>query len=113
LASFQDRVYTGLHDGRIIEVLADSFKTVTTLDLENLGYKQCGRLSNMGKCARPLGLRFDSRGTLYALDPFYGLWSVNVTTGQAEVIASKEYLNNALFLDDLVIIEKPNGHKGE
>ena len=33
------------------------------------------------RCGRPLGLRFDNRGYLNVIDPYYGIFRVNATTG--------------------------------
>ncbi|KAJ6216785.1 hypothetical protein RDWZM_007942 [Blomia tropicalis] len=103
-AEHNGRVFTGLCDGRIVEVMDDHLRTVVHLDPEQLGIEQCKRWSNFGRCGRPLGLKFGSSGTLYFVDPHSGLYSLNVDTKVLTLIADKTKLN-AKFLDDLVVIE--------
>jgi len=40
------------------------------------------------KCGRPLGLRFDKKGNLFVVDAYYGIFKVNVTTGEYENIVN-------------------------
>ncbi|KAI1289893.1 Adipocyte plasma membrane-associated protein [Halotydeus destructor] len=83
LAIKGDYLYTGLSDGRIVEI-----------DLENGDLRFVARLApntvddcydgiyyRVERCGRPLGMRFDNRGYLTVLDSFYGLWRMNATTG--------------------------------
>lgn len=105
------KVYASLGDGRIVQVLANRLITVTLLDPEQLGLEQCAKVHNAGRCGRPLGLKFDSKGMLYTADPYHGLYSVNVTTGESNLIVGiSESGLGARFLDDLALIEKDNGH---
>lgn len=32
-------------------------------------------------CGRPLGLRFDAKGSLYVSDAYFGIFKVNMSTG--------------------------------
>lgn len=44
--------------------------------------KPCKNAYEEKICGRPLGLTFDkSDGTLYAVDAYYGIFQVDVTTG--------------------------------
>lgn len=61
------------------------------------------------QCGRALGLRFDSKGTLYAVDPYNGVFAVNVQTGAIKLVVDTQKIG-AKFLDDMVILEKANGH---
>ena len=54
-------------------------------------------------------MRFDSQGTLYVVDPFNGVFTVNVSTGEIKLIIDAAKIG-ALFLDDLVLVEKERGH---
>lgn len=116
-AIWQGRVFTGLADGRIAEVLPSSLKTVAFIDPNNVGLEQCRKAwtAPSGNCSRPLGLRFDSKGSLYTVDPYHGIYKVDIATGKYELILDiqKHRLPDgtvAGFLDDLVLAEKGNGH---
>ena len=104
------KVYTSLADGRIVEVLEDRLRTVASIDPEKLGLEACQLPQNTVRCGRPLGLKFDSKGTLYTVDPYHGLYSIDVTTGKVKLIADVAKLG-ARFLDDLAVLEKTGDHK--
>src|SRR5699024_10827901 len=99
---------TGLADGRIVQILEDSLKTVAVIDPSGVGAAECARQAFKHTCGRPLGLRFDSRGTLYAIDPYNGLFSVDVNSGEIKLIVDAAKIG-ARFLDDFVLLEKANG----
>jgi len=40
------------------------------------------------KCGRPLGLKFDKKGNLYVMDAYYGIFKVNVATGEYKNIVN-------------------------
>lgn len=40
------------------------------------------------KCGRPLGLKFDKKGNLYVVDTYYGIFKVNVATGEYKNIVN-------------------------
>lgn len=40
------------------------------------------------KCGRPLGIEFDKSGILYVADAYYGIWKVNIATGQKQLLVS-------------------------
>lgn len=43
------------------------------------------------KCGRPLGLKFNDKGELFVADAYYGIFKVNVNTGQyVNIINSSE-----------------------
>lgn len=53
-------------------------------------------------------MRFDSKGTLYVADAYYGLHTVNVSSGKVNrILTSKKIIGDRKpkFLDDLVINE--------
>ncbi|KAH9396173.1 hypothetical protein TYRP_019925 [Tyrophagus putrescentiae] len=106
-ASFNGKYYTGLRDGRIVEVLPDRIETVAWLDPKKVGPEVCSKPYKF-QCGRALGLRFDSKGTLYAVDPHHGVFAVNVQTGAIKLVVDTKEIG-AKFLDDMVIIEKPGG----
>lgn len=101
---FVGKAYVSLADGRIVEVLEDRLRTVATIDPERLGLEACRLPQNTVRCGRPLGLKFDSKGTLYTVDPYHGLYSINVETGKVKLVVDVGKLG-ARFLDDLAILE--------
>lgn len=67
---------------------------------------------NQTLCSRPLGLRFDSKGILYVVEPFFGIYRIkNILTPKPEVelilsYAQTEAFNkSSKFFDDIVIDE--------
>ena len=61
------------------------------------------------KCSRPLGLDFDSTGSLIVADPFKGLLKINITTGEKELLARDESQDASVIpaFNNLVVL--PNG----
>lgn len=84
-------LYTGLADGRLIEVNLDNLKIrdvarFTAKDRKTgklPDQSNCvpGDVTNLLKCGRPLGMRFTSDGHMIIVDAIFGLFRVNVTTG--------------------------------
>lgn len=116
-AIWQGRIFTSLADGRIVEVLRTSLKTIAFIDPNNMGLEACQKpwIATLGNCSRPLGLRFDSKGNLYTVDPYHGIYKIDIATGKYDLIMDiqKHLLPDgtvAGFLDDLVLDEKSNGH---
>ncbi len=44
--------------------------------------QDCNRVTQEEKCGRPLGLAFDHAGYLLVADAFYGLYRLDVHTGE-------------------------------
>lgn len=114
-ATWNGNVYASLADGRIIQLLTDNYRTVTFLNPENRSQEECRKnfQSSMGHCARPLGLRFSSKGQLYAIDPYHGIFEINIDSGHYRLLVDidKHRLpdgESPKFLDDLVLIENPD-----
>ncbi|XP_054161640.1 adipocyte plasma membrane-associated protein-like [Oppia nitens] len=88
-AETDQHLYTGLADGRLVEIHKSSLKIrdVTTFGKS----KDCveNEYRKMTECGRPLGLRFSNDGSLYVIDAFAGLFRVNVTTDVKELIDFK------------------------
>ncbi|XP_035223070.1 adipocyte plasma membrane-associated protein-like isoform X3 [Stegodyphus dumicola] len=98
-------LYTGLEDGRIVKVKDDKVTTVA----------QTGRFCHMPYeerlCGRPLGLRKGKDGLLYVIDAYYGIFSMNFTTGALTRILPSNVLvegRNLNFPDDLDIDDEGN-----
>lgn len=106
LAVFRGEIYTGISDGRIIRIKGDKFETVA-----NIGLNGCSAegMWDQRRCGRPLGLRFDSRGTLYAVDAYFGLKKIDIKTGRVEEVFNNQKVPIAgrfsKFFDDFVIHE--------
>jgi len=86
MAEKNEFIYTGLADGRLVEIDKNSLKI---RDITRFGTKNdCipNVFWKLTECGRPLGLRFHKDQYLYVLDAFKGLFKVNSTTGQKELI---------------------------
>lgn len=62
-----------------------------------------------------MGLKFSSNGTLFAADPYHGIYHINITDGQHWLIMNitKHKLpanRMAKFLDDIAILEEDDGN---
>lgn len=106
-------VYASIADGRIIQLLSNHYRTITYLNPENLSQKECRKnyQSASGYCSRPLGIRFSTKGQLYAVDPYHGIFEINIENGHYQLVMniSEHRLSDGTipkFLDDLVLIEK-------
>ncbi|KAH9417720.1 hypothetical protein DERP_011431 [Dermatophagoides pteronyssinus] len=112
-ATWNGNVYASIADGRIIQLLSNHYRTVTYLNPENLSQKECRKnyQSASGYCSRPLGIRFSTKGQLYAVDPYHGIFEINIENGHYQLVMniSEHRLSDGTipkFLDDLVLIEK-------
>lgn len=103
-------------DGRIVEILEDSYRSVAFINPNNRQLEECRKPFFAARyCARPLGLKFSSNGTLFAIDPYHGIYHINITNGQYWLIMNikkhKLPANRvARFLDDLAILEEDDGN---
>ncbi|KAK7580269.1 hypothetical protein V9T40_000898, partial [Parthenolecanium corni] len=70
-------LYTGVQGGYVVKI---SGNTVTPF--LKFG-KSCAGFHEPQICGRPLGLRMDSKENLYVADAYYGIFKVNVTTGES------------------------------
>ncbi|KAG8184349.1 hypothetical protein JTE90_006752 [Oedothorax gibbosus] len=98
-------LYTGVEDGRIVKVKDGKITTVAQTG------RSCVMPYEERVCGRPLGLRIGKDGFLYIIDAFYGIFTMNFTTGSLNRILS----NNAVidgqqmkFPDDLDIDDEGN-----
>lgn len=82
----EGRIYGGLHDGRIVRILADGTQeTFATIE-----------------GGRPLGLHFDRAGNLIVADAWKGVLSID-PQGRIEVLSTEEGGVPFAFADDLDI----------
>jgi adipocyte plasma membrane-associated protein len=75
-ASYNGQLYTGVHGGYILRIEENRVVPIVKFG------EKCDGIWQEHKCGRPLGLQFDKEGNLYALDAFYGVFKVNVATGE-------------------------------
>ncbi|CAL1547475.1 unnamed protein product [Lymnaea stagnalis] len=95
---YKGHVYTGLSDGRVVDISDCGVKTVVTM--------ASPKCTGEAQCGRPLGLRMDSRGRLIIADSAKGIFRVNVTTGQMETLYSSDVPINGKrckFINDVVV----------
>ncbi|CAG2178492.1 unnamed protein product, partial [Oppiella nova] len=104
LAIKDNFIYTGLADGRLVEI---NKKTLKTRDISRFGTKLLCKTEDIADCGRVLGVRFHNDGHLYVIDYVNGLFRVNVTTGVKELI---DFKNPEIkgFYDDLEFDPKLN-----
>ncbi|XP_011504709.1 PREDICTED: adipocyte plasma membrane-associated protein-like [Ceratosolen solmsi marchali] len=79
-ASYNGELYTGIHGGFIVKVTDNKIIPIVKFG------KDCDGLWQESKCGRPLGLKFDDKGVLYACDAYYGIFKVDVKTGKYKEI---------------------------
>nr|CAD7407835.1 unnamed protein product [Timema poppensis] len=82
-------LYSGLHGGYIVKIVANKVIPVT-----KFGSSQCLGFWDEAKCGRPLGLKSGKDGYLYVADAYYGLYKVNTTTGASTLLVSKNVAIN-------------------
>ncbi|GBM24957.1 Adipocyte plasma membrane-associated protein [Araneus ventricosus] len=68
-------MYTGLEDGRIVKIKDEKITTVARTGTN------CAIPHEERKCGRPLGLRKGKDCLLYFCDAYYGIFTMNFTTG--------------------------------
>ena len=102
---YKGSIYTGLSDGRIIKVTGKKYETVANIG----GDCKSSGLWDQYKCGRPLGLRFDSKGTLFAVDAYFGLKSIDLKTGKVTTVFNMHETpidgRKSRFFDDVALDE--------
>lgn len=74
-ASYNGELYVSIYEGDIVKLTGNHITPVVKFG------KPCKGYYEEKICGRPLGIRFDKSGTLYAADAYYGIFKVNVKTG--------------------------------
>ncbi|XP_044745439.1 adipocyte plasma membrane-associated protein-like [Coccinella septempunctata] len=75
-------LYTSLHTGDIVKIAGKHIVPVVTFG------KPCKGFYEERICGRPLGIKFGSDGYLYAADAYYGIFKVDVDTGEKTKLVS-------------------------
>ncbi|CAH0550988.1 unnamed protein product [Brassicogethes aeneus] len=99
-ASFNGELYTTLHGGDVVKFVGNHITPIVRLG------KPCSSLHEEKTCGRPLGITFDKSGNLFVADAYYGVFKVNVKTGEktnlvsmdAEINGKKPKLPNSLVV---------------
>lgn len=102
-AVYKGQIYTGLGDGRIVSVTDKKI-----MEISRTG-KKCDGQHEEHICGRPLGMTFNKVGTLYVVDAYLGLFSIDVKTGAASNILPSNTKVDGLpltFLNSLTFDEK-------
>lgn len=98
-------LYSGLEDGRIVKIKGDKIITVAQTG------RDCHMPYEERLCGRPLGLRIFKDGLLYIIDAYYGIFSMNFTTGSLTRILPSSVLvegQKLSFPDDLDMDKEGN-----
>ncbi|KAG8192903.1 hypothetical protein JTE90_025612 [Oedothorax gibbosus] len=102
-AVHNNKMYTGLGDGRIVQITDSKI-----IDVVRTG-KACEGQHEEDICGRPLGMTFNKAGRLYVADAYLGLFSVDVKTGKKTLLLSSSTIVEDLpliFLNSLTFDEK-------
>ncbi|GFO34549.1 adipocyte plasma membrane-associated protein [Plakobranchus ocellatus] len=82
-----DHIYVGTADGWVNDIYKGEIQR-----LVRFGKGPCGGIENENTCGRPLGMRMDKNGFLIVVDAYYGLFQVNVATGDYVTLFSSSTL---------------------
>lgn len=75
-AEYDNELYTTVHGGDVVKLTGNHITPVVKFG------KPCKGLYQEKLCGRPLGLAFSNDGTLYVNDAYYGIFKVNVKSGE-------------------------------
>lgn len=76
-AEYNNELYTTVHGGDVVKLTGDHITPVVKFG------EPCKGLYEEKLCGRPLGLAFSNDGTLYVSDAYYGIFKVNVKSGES------------------------------
>ncbi|EZA51944.1 adipocyte plasma membrane-associated protein [Ooceraea biroi] len=87
-SSYNGQLYSGIHGGYIIRLEEDRFVPIVKFG------KKCDGIWQEHICGRPLGMKFDKKGNLFVVDTYYGIFKVNVETGEyTNIVNSSKPIN--------------------
>jgi len=116
LAVWNSQIYTGTFGGQIIRI-----EGTELVPIAKIGDGKCDVVGQMEQCGRPLGLRFNSKGILYVIDAYHGLYMIeSITTLEPNItqllpLSATKYLKGgqSLFLDDITVDESAGADGGD
>jgi adipocyte plasma membrane-associated protein len=84
LAASGNSFYASLHNGNVVRIDGDHVTFIGTFG------KPCDYPVEEEICGRPLGLAYDTinSDTLIVADGYYGIWQLNVKSGQKKELVS-------------------------
>ncbi|CAL4122050.1 unnamed protein product, partial [Meganyctiphanes norvegica] len=82
-----DEIFLSIHGGTIIKVFGQNFDRIARVT--RIG-PTCDGPHQERLCGRPLGLRFAPDGKLLVVDAYYGIFSVDVDSGEKECLVSPD-----------------------
>ncbi|XP_022904498.2 adipocyte plasma membrane-associated protein Hemomucin-like [Onthophagus taurus] len=99
-ADYDGELYTSLQSGEIVKLIGEHIIPIVQFG------KPCKGPYQEKICGRPLGIAFDKDGFLIAVDAYYGIFKVNVKTGDTtqlisvdqEIAGKKPKLPNSIAL---------------
>ncbi|KAJ8926073.1 hypothetical protein NQ315_009929 [Exocentrus adspersus] len=81
-AEYNGELYVSLYGGDVVKLTGNHVTPVVKTG------KPCKGQHEERVCGRPLGLEFDKNGVLYVADAYYGVFQVNVKTGEKTQVIS-------------------------
>lgn len=103
-----DQIYTGTFGGQVVRI-----EETKAVPIAKIGDGKCDVAWEFHKCGRPLGLRFNSKGILYVVDAYHGLYMIESVTSKTPKVtqllplsATKRLKGGlSLFFDDITVDE--------
>ncbi|CAH1984610.1 unnamed protein product [Acanthoscelides obtectus] len=83
-AEYNGELYSSLATGEVVKLTGEHITPVVKFG------KPCKGAYEERICGRPLGMQFDKNGLLIVADAYYGLFRVNVKTGDKELLVSPD-----------------------
>nr|CAH7738619.1 unnamed protein product [Callosobruchus chinensis] len=83
-AEYNGELYASLFSGDVVKLTGEYITPVVKLG------KPCKGGYEEKICGRPLGIQFDKNGKLIVADAYYGLFRVNIKTGDKELLVSPD-----------------------
>lgn len=78
-------IYTGLNNGEVVRINGNHITHVAKFG------QACEGVYEEKKCGRPLGMVHDAaRNTLIVMDAYYGIWEVNLKSGEKKQLVSPD-----------------------
>lgn len=99
-------LYTGTWDAKILQIVDGQIKKTIYL---NDPLSECATFDTEPVCGRPLGIRRLNKELLVVADTYYGVYTVNVATGDSKLIFSAKTKVAGFapkFLNDIEVIDE-------